>query len=445
MAWNRVNSWLRRPSLRFLSRPLRRSPAFLDVYVEDRKRFLGSSYILKAVLGRMARRDVSFRLLDRLDPARDAAAAFVHVDLTTVPAPFTWVSSFYPRCLNGRSGSIARDLYSMARLLPGDDFSGPAIVKTTLNARGLPELKHAATERRLGRLDDGLRDRICPKYRIFPTIKDIPDAVWADSGLIVERFVPGTLNLPVVKYRYEFMLDVELNTRGEFGNLLCDPDSLIRLDFIEGVPISGSSGGYWNGVEWIAKAVEQHSHSYVSPFPKTFQGSALLDRVGEYDVIVTDPPYYDAIPYSDLSDFFFVWFKRALPNQPLLRDPFDPENPLTPKKFEIVHPSILGAQPGRACQFQPYDFLMEGVASVRVTGDLCRKSSNCVRSGEPDPTKGSIPLPIRLRHQSDDQRASTKGHRSRCEPFSRSVHRADEAAWTGRGVAHGCCCDLARA
>ncbi len=45
----------------------------------------------------------------------------------------------------------------------------------------------------------------------------------------------------------------------------------------------------------------------------------------------TDPPYYDAVPYADLSDFFFVWLKRALPEHPLLRDPFDPTNPLTPE------------------------------------------------------------------------------------------------------------------
>jgi putative DNA methylase len=50
----------------------------------------------------------------------------------------------------------------------------------------------------------------------------------------------------------------------------------------------------------------------------------------------TDPPYYDAIPYSDLSDFFFVWLKRVLPNHPLLRDPFDLNNPLTPKQREAV-------------------------------------------------------------------------------------------------------------
>ena len=47
-------------------------------------------------------------------------------------------------------------------------------------------------------------------------------------------------------------------------------------------------------------------------------------------------PYYDAVPYADLSDFFYVWLKRALPNHPLLRDPFEPDNPLTPKAAEAV-------------------------------------------------------------------------------------------------------------
>jgi adenine-specific DNA methylase len=50
----------------------------------------------------------------------------------------------------------------------------------------------------------------------------------------------------------------------------------------------------------------------------------------------TDPPYYDAISYADLSDFFFVWYKRMLPNHPLMRDPFDFANPLTPKIREVV-------------------------------------------------------------------------------------------------------------
>jgi len=42
------------------------------------------------------------------------------------------------------------------------------------------------------------------------------------------------------------------------------------------------------------------------------------------------------IPYSDLSDFFFVWLKRALSGHPLLRDPFNSTNPLSPKEREAV-------------------------------------------------------------------------------------------------------------
>lgn len=46
------------------------------------------------------------------------------------------------------------------------------------------------------------------------------------------------------------------------------------------------------------------------------------------------------MPYADLSDFFFVWLKRTLPNHPLFRDPFDPNNPLTPKLREAVQDEI---------------------------------------------------------------------------------------------------------
>ena len=54
----------------------------------------------------------------------------------------------------------------------------------------------------------------------------------------------------------------------------------------------------------------------------------------------TDPPYYDAIPYADLSDFFFVWLKRSLGDHPLLRDPFDAENTLSPKSREALQSEI---------------------------------------------------------------------------------------------------------
>ena len=57
---------------------------------------------------------------------------------------------------------------------------------------------------------------------------------------------------------------------------------------------------------------------------------------GAASIWFTDPPYYDSVPYADLSDFFLVWLKRTLPGHPLLRDPIDPSNPLSPKTPEVV-------------------------------------------------------------------------------------------------------------
>jgi putative DNA methylase len=51
-----------------------------------------------------------------------------------------------------------------------------------------------------------------------------------------------------------------------------------------------------------------------------------------FDAVITDPPYYDNVPYSYLSDFFYVWLKRTVGD--LYPDLF--ATPLTPKSEEIV-------------------------------------------------------------------------------------------------------------
>ena len=64
------------------------------------------------------------------------------------------------------------------------------------------------------------------------------------------------------------------------------------------------------------------------------RGSALsLSFPSNYfDAVITDPPYYDNVPYSNLSDFFYVWLKRSIGF--LYPEHFASE--LTPKKSEAV-------------------------------------------------------------------------------------------------------------
>jgi len=56
-----------------------------------------------------------------------------------------------------------------------------------------------------------------------------------------------------------------------------------------------------------------------------------IDMENEFDAVISDPPYYDNIIYSELSDFFYVWLRVVLQSE---YDPFDPTE--TPKADSIV-------------------------------------------------------------------------------------------------------------
>lgn len=107
-------------------------------------------------------------------------------------------------------------------------------------------------------------------------------------------------------------------------------------DFSEAVPIGNQSGSLPVCVNNVMNSLSACFQDGGSTTPQVADATASPLPDSSTSVWFTDPPYYDAIPYSDLSDFFFVWLKRALPNEPLLRDPFDPANRLTPKTQEIV-------------------------------------------------------------------------------------------------------------
>ena len=84
-------------------------------------------------------------------------------------------------------------------------------------------------------------------------------------------------------------------------------------DFVEACPLTDTAGGFIQAVEWIARVVEHlHDAAMDAPGATVLRQSATNPAPGGFDVICTDPPYYDAIPYSDLMDFFHVWLRRAL-------------------------------------------------------------------------------------------------------------------------------------
>jgi putative DNA methylase len=106
-------------------------------------------------------------------------------------------------------------------------------------------------------------------------------------------------------------------------------------DFAEAAVLSDSTGSFVHGLGVKSQAVQD--------FPRLRPGGNIelsdarksLLPDDSADVWFTDPPYYDAIPYSELSDYFYVWLKRALPAKLLFADD-DNSTDLTPKSSEIV-------------------------------------------------------------------------------------------------------------
>jgi len=101
-------------------------------------------------------------------------------------------------------------------------------------------------------------------------------------------------------------------------------------DYAEASPFSSSGGSIESAMSWLVPAI--------SGLPATVPGIACQADAANPEVfegkvaVATDPPYYDNIGYAELSDFFYVWLRRALADM-------HPEifgTVLTPKSAELV-------------------------------------------------------------------------------------------------------------
>lgn len=103
-------------------------------------------------------------------------------------------------------------------------------------------------------------------------------------------------------------------------------------DYPEVNPFSGSTGGADGQLGWLLRYLVREQG--VAP-SRCLMGSAaevgVLGRIA-LDAVITDPPYYDAISYADLSDFFYVWLKRTVGD--VFPEVF--KTPLSPKSEECT-------------------------------------------------------------------------------------------------------------
>jgi len=160
------------------------------------------------------------------------------------------------------------------------------------------------------------------------------------SGVDVE---PSQLDRAVRGY-----LGILIDRQVDFGSSLCTWESGSEIlkhsitgseismtwDYAEVNPFSGSTGSFEVQHYYLDKSL-RYFCANAGNVPEVRKMSALdLDVPNDsFQAVITDPPYYDNVPYAVLSDFFYVWLKRSIGDDyPELFS-----TPLTPKSEEIVH------------------------------------------------------------------------------------------------------------
>ena len=123
-----------------------------------------------------------------------------------------------------------------------------------------------------------------------------------------------------------------LNTTGNRGckNTFARQALPIVWDFMETAPLNSVGANWLGGLDTLEETIR--SQAVLGTQGHTHAASATAHPLPDDTAfaVITDPPYYDAVPYSDLADFFYVWLKRALPPEMGFQEA------LTPKADECI-------------------------------------------------------------------------------------------------------------
>ena len=100
-----------------------------------------------------------------------------------------------------------------------------------------------------------------------------------------------------------------MSDRGAFRETFARQAIPMVWDFAEANTFADTGGSFAIAVDKGVMAIE----GFPASTPGTaIQADAALQTISCGKVVSTDPPYYDNIGYADLSDFFYVWLRRAL-------------------------------------------------------------------------------------------------------------------------------------
>jgi len=138
-----------------------------------------------------------------------------------------------------------------------------------------------------------------------------------------------------------------MTDRGAMRETFAQQGLTIAWSFAEANPFSSSGGNFTMFLERVIDVISVLPAEKPG-IVKQLDAAATIDKTLAPPMISTDPPYYGNISYAELSDFFYVWLRRAIGK--IYPDVF--ATVLVPKAQEMVAtPFRFGGDSNRAREF----------------------------------------------------------------------------------------------
>jgi hypothetical protein len=191
---------------------------------KDDAAFVYFKYLIKSLMKEWEALGFAVKVIRGIDQVVPADVLIPHLDLTIVPDDYREFLAQYPVVINRHVVDISKSKISANLIGRDDPYTGPVIVKTDFNSGGLPE-------KRLSKLHlfraisakvftgtsgpplDGWQDVRyinSADYPVFPSLQDVPDKVFTNKSLVVEKFLPEILDGRYCVRYYIFMGDRDL-------------------------------------------------------------------------------------------------------------------------------------------------------------------------------------------------------------------------------------------
>lgn len=199
---------------------------------------------------------------------------------------------------------------------------------------------------------------------LYGVLRQIPDATYAsepDFLRALKTALAFAINRGVSQNTSMSRWDASrLTIKGAFSKQAL----AVVWDFAEANPFSGGSADWDGAIDWVTKFIDANHGMNLPGTVVRASATSIPLPSDSASALVTDPPYFAAIPYADLSDFFYVWLKRGLGD--IYPDLFGSD--LTEKDEELI---VTNAQCGRDGQSKDDSFFRKGMSAALESARDC--------------------------------------------------------------------------